>query len=646
MTRLDPSLRLSRLVVSKDGHRAYDERFHAGVNIIRGVPGEGNSVGKSTIADMIFFALGGDLTSWKAEAALCDSAFAEVVVNGALVTLRREITEAGQQPMWIFFGDFDKSLDAGVDGWQRFPYKRYGDRESFTQVLFRLMDMPEVPAEAEANITMHQLLRLMYVDQMTPVDRIFRLEARDSALRRQAVGDLLCGAFDDRIYPAQLELRDKERAYEAATQQYHALNRMLTADGEGFNLDFVEARHRNVETEIKSILSEIGSLKDHRFEQTADLRADEGVMSSLKVDLDKVNGDILDAQSLASQITYSIEDSAILIEEIERTLERLKEGEVASSFLGPIVFMFCPSCFSPLKETEDEHACKLCHAKIDPDGDRSRSARMRNELELQLKESLQLQNKRKAELSSARSKVEKLVAIRDALAAEYLRLGKDYLTEADARIDHLTSRIGYLERELVDIGRERNLAQQLDELSKARLQLNEDITRLKENIAAWREQRDRRQAGAYRQITQNTAFLLSKDLHTEAEFTASSEVYFDFSEDRITVNGKSGFSASSLTVLRNAFHLALHWSACMSGSFRYPRFVLMDNIEDKGMTEARSQNFQRLIMSVNEEIKVEHQIIFTTSMIDPTLEREDLAVGDLYDFNNKSLKIGRPPSPS
>ena len=67
----------------------------------------------------------------------------------------------------------------------------------------------------------------------------------------------------------------------------------------------------------------------------------------------------------------------------------------------------------------------------------------------------------------------------------------------------------------------------------------------------------------------------------------------------------------------------------------------MDNIEDKGMTEARSQNFQRLIVATANAIDVEHQIIFTTSMIDPSLDRPDLTVGDKYDFNNKSLKIGR-----
>lgn len=644
MTRLDPSLRLSRLVVLKGGQRAYDEEFHAGVNIIRGVPGEGNSVGKSTIADMIFFALGGDLTQWKPEAASCDQVFAEVVLNGSVVTLRREIAEATQQPMWVYFGDFNTASGAGADGWQRYGYRRMSDRESFSQVLFRLMDMPEVPAEAEGNITMHQLLRLMYVDQMTPVDRIFRAERNDSALRRQAVGDLLCGVFDARLYPAQLELRDKEKAYEAATQQYGALNRVLTAAGESFNLDFVEARRRSLEADIAAIQTEIQALKNHRFDARQLVPGQSSIVATIKGDLDRVNGDISDLQVQIGQLTYNIADADTLIDEIQRTLVRLREGEVASSTLGPINFLFCPSCFSPLKDPDHEHQCKLCRADVEPDGDRSRFARMRNELEIQLKESSQLQAKRREDLAAATARAGKLTGVRDALAREYLNLTRNYLTEADAQIDQLNSRLGYSEREMIELQRERQLAEQMATLSRTRAELNEDITRLKENITLWREQRDRQQDNVYRMIQKRTAAILARDVHTEAEFTEESDVYFDFSEDRVTVNGKSGFSASSLTVIRNAFHLALHWVSCTSPILRYPRFLLLDNIEDKGMTEQRSQNFQRLVAELSESTETAHQIIFTTSMVDPGLDESDMTVGERYSFTNKTLKIGSKTS--
>lgn len=640
MTRLDPSLRLSRLVVLKSGQRAYDEEFHAGVNIIRGVPGEGNSVGKSTIADMIFFALGGDLTQWKPEAASCDQVLAEVVLNGSIVTLRREISEASQLPMWIYFGDFETASGAGSDGWQRYGYRRLSDRESFTQVLFRLMDMPEVPAEAESNITMHQLLRLMYVDQMTPVDRIFRAERNDSALRRQAVGDLLCGVFDTRIYPAQLELREKEKAYEAATQQYGALNRVLATSGEALNLDLVEARRRNLEADIATIRTEMQTLKSRRFDERQLGPGQSSIVVTIKGDLDRLNGDIADTQTLIGQLTYNIADADMLIDEIQRTLTRLREGEVASLTLGPINFLFCPSCFSPLNDADHDHQCKLRRSEIEPDSDRSRFARMRNELEIQLKESRQLQAKRRNDLAAKKDKVIKLIGVRDALAREYLNLTRNYLTEADAQIDHLNSRLGYSERELIELQRERQLAEQLAELSRARAELSEDITRLKENIVSWRSQRDRRQGNVYRTVQSRTATILAEDLHTEAEFTEESDVYFDFSEDRVTVNDKSGFSASSLTVIRNAFHLALHWVSCTNPILRYPRFLLLDNIEDKGMTERRSQNFQKLIATISESIEADHQIIFTTSMVDPALDESEMTVGDRYSFGNKSLSIG------
>ena len=129
------------------------------------------------------------------------------------------------------------------------------------------------------------------------------------------------------------------------------------------------------------------------------------------------------------------------------------------------------------------------------------------------------------------------------------------------------------------------------------------------------------------------------DLQSEAEFNEDSKVYFNFAEDRISVAGKIGYSASSLTVIRNAFHLALLWASTIDRQFKYPRFLLIDNIEDKGMTSARSRNLQNQIVSISSAMPAEHQIIFTTSMVDPKLDTSDLTVGDHYTFENKSLKM-------
>ena len=65
----------------------------------------------------------------------------------------------------------------------------------------------------------------------------------------------------------------------------------------------------------------------------------------------------------------------------------------------------------------------------------------------------------------------------------------------------------------------------------------------------------------------------------------------------------------------------------------------MDNIEDKGMEKERSQNLQRIIVEESENLETQHQIIFTTSMIDPSLDNDKYCIGDFYNTNKYTLKL-------
>ena len=636
MTHNDPTMWVQRMVVMKSGTAVYDEEFHLGVNIIRG----GNSVGKSTIADLLFFGLGGDVTKWKDEAKSCDSVFTQVNMNGPSVTLRREITEAGQQPMWIFLGDFATAAATAADGWQRYPYARRGDLESFSQLLFRMLNMPEVPGDAGANITMHQLLRLMYVDQMTPVDRIFRFETNDSANRRQAVGDLMCGILDTRIYPAQLLLRDKQKEFDIAERQLSSLYRVLDSVENSPTVGLIEASIANLRAERTRVAEQIEGLKARRFDAPGKSRPGEKLIADIKVKLDKVNSDTANVSVDISEAELAIADADMLITEVDRNLSQLRSGLAATQALGPISFSFCPSCYSPLSTDHDPCVCSLCKSAIDPAADSMRYVKMRNELELQLKESQKLQKEREERLTKSKNMLRGLRSIRDQLSSEYLSLVRNHISDADIEIDHLTNRIGYIDRELVDLERQMRLAEQLESLSAAKARLNTEISTIKEHIEVWTTATERRQKAAYKLVETKTAEILGRDLQSEDEFTSDTEVYFNFGEDRIAIAGKYGFSASSLTVIRNAFHVALLWASALDRDFKYPRILLVDNIEDKGMTQPRSQNFQRQIVEISSKLEAEHQIIFTTSMIDPGLEESDLVVGDYYRFDHKSLRLG------
>ena len=150
---------------------------------------------------------------------------------------------------------------------------------------------------------------------------------------------------------------------------------------------------------------------------------------------------------------------------------------------------------------------------------------------------------------------------------------------------------------------------------------------------------DRRLVEAYSEIQNRTVKILRRDLEREKGFLEAETVEIDFGKDRVSVNNKESFSASDRVILKNSVHLALLAASLLKEFLNYPRFLLLDNVEDKGMEPARSHNFLKLIVDLSNSSGVDHQIIFTTSMIDPELEESELTVGEYYRHGSKCLKL-------
>jgi hypothetical protein len=92
--------------------------------------------------------------------------------------------------------------------------------------------------------------------------------------------------------------------------------------------------------------------------------------------------------------------------------------------------------------------------------------------------------------------------------------------------------------------------------------------------------------------------------------------------------------------------LALLLAATTDEQFYHPRFAVFDNIEDKGMEQDRSHNFQQMIVRLSAAARLKHQIIFTTSMPDAKLETVDLVVGPHYSHENRTLAFAQSNPPS
>lgn len=634
MTLFSPQLSIRQLTIKRGEGIVYHAAFHPGVNIIRGE----NSSGKSTIMDFIFYALGGDLTDWREAALLCSEVQVEVSLNGHSAIFAREVSESSGRPMRISFDALDEQ-EGTAARWGIYPYKRSQSRESFSQVIFRLLGMPEATGDANSNITMHQVLRVLYADQLSPVDRIFRFERFDTALTRQTVGDLLCGAYDNSLYRQQLRLREAEKEFAVATTEWRSAAAVFSGVEHSISLEWVAAERAVLEQQLRETHAEAEKLEEKIFHaEVSDgltLKEQENAYAAVV----EAQQSLLSAQSDRDALQLEMADSEKYISALEAKLDQLRDAESAADLLRGISFIYCPSCFAPIDEGQSEHACSLCKSPFDQGRAQSRILSLINETGLQLKQSRELQSERKSELDDLDAKIAAATRTWAGLSERYKLLNRLPSTELRARARALYGRAGYLERQIEDLGQKAALIERIEALSNVRRELNAEILSLRESIeASERRQKDRLRK-SYTAISDNTVEFLRRDLQRQDTFSKADSISFSFGDDRLAVNGESFFSASSMVYLRNSFFAAFLKAALEDPEFRHPRFLLMDTIEDKGMEPERSHHFQEQLVQMSQGSNIEHQLIYATSMIAPSLEESDLVVDRFYTNDDRTLNI-------
>ena len=208
------NLFLNRLrVITLNNEVAFDEKFHKGVNIIRGQ----NSSGKSTITHLIFFVLGGSYSNFVPEVFKCKHVMAEIEINSTIITIKRPLERINNKsvnpnaPMYIYFGTMESALINTDEGeWQCYGYKMSANRKSFSNILFELLGLPVM--KADCNITMHQILRLMYIDQESPIGSLFYFDIFDKEIIRETTSDLLLGIYNEELSEAKIKLIEIERS--------------------------------------------------------------------------------------------------------------------------------------------------------------------------------------------------------------------------------------------------------------------------------------------------------------------------------------------------------------------------------------------------------------------------------------------------
>lgn len=623
---------LNRLRVLRRGEVAYDQQFHEGVNIIRGQ----NGSGKSSISDFIFFVLGGEFDAWKNAASKCDQVQAEINTPNGVLTLRRD-TDSKTEPVYVFFGTMEKANQQSLDSWEKFYLRRRENDISFSQLMFKSIGIPEAQSEGASNITMHQLIRLIYSDQKTPSSRLFRFESFDTQNIREAVGDLVCGISGYDLYENSLELRDLNTSLAKLNTKLNGLQKALPRDEALMTSAAITTRISDLSAEKSQFEKSLDDLDQLENDQETDDFVK--TMKASKKALDRERSSLNQAEEEIAILEYEIKDLESYSSYLNELYGKLELTEKSLGIIGDIEFVYCPACGGALDEKAETDHCGLCKREVSQDEEKSKYNQIRMDLEIQLRESKQLLRQKHLKLKDQKRHVRELTRSHKHNISEYRLKYAGGSGPREKILAEISTNIGRIGAEIENLEKSRSVASEVEKLIEEKNELVLSISIIEKSSEGLKRQSENRRRKALNGISSNVVSLLHSDLGRQDEFKVARKVDINFKNDAVSVDESVNFAESSGVFLKNSVILSLFLAACEDSEFNHPRFALFDNIEDKGMEVERSHLFQRLIVERATEADYPFQVIFTTSMMNPDLEMEDYVIGPAYTEDNKTLNI-------
>ena len=632
MTWFKPTLIISRLLIMKSGGAIYDEAFHHGLNVIRGK----NSSGKTTIARAIVYSLGAEIKDWTTEL-LCDFVIVEVIINDQCVTLRRPISDERSSHMEIFWGKYDEARDTSTATWEKYPYSTYKNKSGFSKVLFQALGLPEVKGYQESNLTMHQMLRLMYGDQSSPANRILGTEDFDSTITREAIGDLLCGIYSDDLFNSRVELGKTDKELNACISQIKSLYQFLGTQSSDIKSVDIDSEVKNSELRLEELQIIIENKKEEGY-----LQDDDPKNIEIKKKLKFTKNKIYSSSERVNALDFDISDSEFFVSALSDKLKCLDDSISIAGVINSFSYKNCPACFTDLSIIERTSSqCGLCGSNLHAESSEINLHKIRNELALQLMESnslLEVKNEERSTLNNEMNFLKKDLRV---LERDYRDVATDIATEHQKVLQKCYREVGYLERSIEDLMRSKEIIEQIKNITDERDRLYSKAGELRNFIDSKKLELEVKRVKIAAEISAETVKILHQDLDRQDQFSSAEHVNFDFGSNSLSVNNETTFSESSTVFLKNAFLLAILAASAKDKLLRFPRFLLLDGIENGGMEQERSYNLQRVILGLSDSLTVDHQIIITTAEIAPDIEGSAATVGDFYSRENKSLKFSK-----
>jgi len=313
-----------------------------------------------------------------------------------LSTEPRQVTDRGLPPALVFDGEMTAALEAPFEQWKEYPYSRTADRQSFSQLLFALLDMPEAFGEEGEFVTFNQFLRAHYADQDSPNTTVLKYEDQfDKPATREAIGHFLLGGTDQNLTTKEKALREAEKNLANAMASVAAGNILLGSDYNELNADSIRARQRTVEAEISDTEQAIKEKQSDALVPLSAVDVESAGISVLTKSLVEAREQLNRLTSEYGETEFELTDSKIFIQTLQDRVSYLRHSIHSAENFGTLFIEICPVCGTDVEPALDEQSCYLCKSDDPELQPMQRYISLLNSAQSQIEQSKRVQTSRR-----------------------------------------------------------------------------------------------------------------------------------------------------------------------------------------------------------------------------------------------------------
>jgi uncharacterized Zn finger protein (UPF0148 family) len=607
------SLKITKLVLNCEKNCTEEINFPNQLTFIHGE----TATGKSSIARLIDFCLGGDFEPTPALEALIS---AELFLKSAKYNfvIKREKNAKQVQLTWVNNEGLRESRLVPII---KTDVAIFGEIYNLSDILLYLLDLPNVRIPINiadeinpVRLSFRDIFWYCYLKQDFMDSCFFNLDENSDINKKRKsrfVFRYITGLYTEAISELEvsiaiLEDKQKKRSFE--------IENIRTFLGK-FGYDSEQQLQKDIELAKSDLLKSKNDLDVMR----AGFRVDTNFADSLREELKSLNDRIANEEGALSDIRRKVDQQESLKSELAALEYKLSRYEPAKTILDGVEFEYCPSCGLPVIESSGEVSkCILCK-QIKPETEPTLQPKIatmdiRNRIN-ELEESI---TKHNSSFIAQLKNLDELKRTKKKKDGELEDILKEYESRFVLQSRELERQIASAEQKITSLGKIAEMPKAVADLEKELISFRLNEQRLRAELAKQYEKRAQAEQNILKIEQSYKDALLAVSLpsfHAEDQIKIDRKTWIPKIIPQDKARGKWSFenigSAGMKTLLNVCYALAIH-KVALENNLPLPSMLILDSPSKNIDKEVNPEIFAALysyIFSLSSDFGVSMQFL-------------------------------------